>query len=291
MLIAALAFSWGIIGILVREIPLGALTIVFFRVSLAAIAIAGTLVATGRRELLRPPGRPALALGIVLAVHWSAYFAAIKQTSIASAVLITYAGPALIALLARLILDERVPRRSVVALGVSLAGVAVVSLQGGGNTPVRAAGVALAVLAAISYALLIVGAKRVAATEEPVRMALWQYCVASVLLAPAALTAGYGRLDTADVAYLVILGVALTGLSGVLYLRALRSVPATTAGVLAYMEPVSAAILAALVLGERLTVQTIVGGIAIVAAGVAVALRSPLQPPVIAAQELTEARA
>jgi DME family drug/metabolite transporter len=285
LVIAVLAGSWGIIGILVREVPLGAFAIVFFRVSLAAVAIAAALMIAGRGELLRPPGRAALALGVVLAAHWSAYFAAIKHTSVASAVLITYAGPALIALLARAILDERVPRRSLVALAVSLAGVAVVSLQRGGDAPVRAIGVALAVLAAGSYALLIVLAKRIAAHEEPVSMALWQYVVASVLLAPAALVADYGAVGSADLAYLALLGVLLTGLSGVLYLGALRSVPATTAGILAYMEPVSAAVLAALLLGESLSLQTIAGGLAIVAAGVAVALRSPVQAPAVAAHE------
>jgi drug/metabolite transporter (DMT)-like permease len=41
------------------------------------------------------------------------------------------------------------------------------------------------------------------------------------------------------------------------------------------MEPVSAAVLAAVLLGERLTPAIVVGGAAIVAAGVVVALRTP----------------
>jgi DME family drug/metabolite transporter len=70
----------------------------------------------------------------------------------------------------------------------------------------------------------------------------------------------------------------LTGVTGVVYVGALKWVPATTAGILAYMEPVSAALLAAAILGEALTPAVIVGGAAIVAAGLVVATRTPEQP-------------
>ena len=73
----------------------------------------------------------------------------------------------------------------------------------------------------------------------------------------------------------MILGIALTGVTGIVYVGALKWVPATTAGILAYMEPVSAALLAAVILGETLTPAVIVGGAAIVAAGVVVASRTP----------------
>ncbi|HVE69484.1 MAG TPA: EamA family transporter [Solirubrobacteraceae bacterium] len=276
LLIAACALTWGFIGIVVREIDLPALAIVFFRVLLSASFIALLLAIARRRDLLRRPPGAVLWLGVLLAIHWGLYFAAIKETSVASAVLITYAAPIFMAMLAPVLIREHVPRSSVAALGVSMAGIAAISLSGGsGGEEVRIVGAVLALGAAITYALLIVFLKRWAANVHPMTLVAWQEGTAAVVLSPALLFTSFGGVSGSDVAYLAILGVALTGLSGVIYVGALKWVPATTAGILAYMEPVSAAVLAALLLDESLTLAIVVGGGAIVAAGVVVALQTP----------------
>lgn len=278
LLIAACALSWGFIGIIVREVELPAMTIVFFRVALAAAAVLVLLLLTGRRELIRRPRPEVIALGVLLAIHWSLYFAAIKQTSVASAVLITYAAPIFMAMLAPALIREHVPAVSIAALVVSMAGIAAISLAGGsGDEAVRAEGVVLAIFAAITYAFLIVLLKRWGSEVHPTTVIVWQEGTAALVLSPSLLFASYDSLGTIDVAYLLLLGVVLTGVTGVVYVAALKWVPATTAGILAYMEPVSAALLAAAILGEALTPAVIVGGAAIVAAGVVVALRIPQQ--------------
>ena len=274
LLIALVAVSWGAIGVIVRELPLPALTIVAFRVVLSALSVAAFVLVTRRPGLLRPPPWRVMALGLLLAAHWGLYFAALKETSVASAVLITYAAPILMALLAAPMLGERVPRVSVMALAVSAAGVAVITLSGGtGEEAVRSTGAALAVGAAVSMALLIVLIKRFAAGVDPLTTSIYLDFVAACVLWPALVVPAY-EVGAADAGYLALLGVVLTGLTGVIYLTALRWVPATTAGILAYMEPVSAALLAAVLLGEGLSVAVIAGGAAIVAAGVVVVLRT-----------------
>jgi drug/metabolite transporter (DMT)-like permease len=57
-------------------------------------------------------------------------------------------------------------------------------------------------------------------------------------------------------------------------------VPATTAGILGYLEPLSAVVLAAVVLGERVGAWTFAGGAAILAAGVVVVLQDARAEPV-----------
>lgn len=280
LLIAACALSWGLIGIVVREIDLAPMPIVCFRVIVSAATVALMLVVARRFDLMRRPPARVLWLGVLLAAHWSLYFGAIKETSVASAVLITYAAPIFMAMLAPALIREHVPALSIGALGVSMGGIAAISLSGGeGDEAVRALGVVLALLAAITYALLIVLLKRWAADVHPMTVVLYQELTGAVVLAPSLAFASYEGLSGADVGYLLALGSVLTGMTGVVYVAALRWVPATTAGILAYMEPVSAAVLAALLLDERLTAAVVVGGAAIVAAGVAVALRSPSPAP------------
>jgi len=265
-----------LISILVREVPLPALTLVFWRVALGAVAVAIGLVLTGRRASLRPPPRAVLALGLLLAVHWAFYFASIRATSIASANLVTYANPILVALLAPALIGEKVPRVSVLALLASVAGILVIGVWGptSGTGAVKAGGIVLATLAAVSYAGLILGLKRWAGGVDLGSIALWHCTLAAVVLSPAAFTSAYGALDVREVLYVVLLGVVLTGASDLVYLTALRSVPATSAGILAYMEPVSAALLAVALLGEQLTWAVILGGGLIVAGGAAVVVAS-----------------
>jgi drug/metabolite transporter (DMT)-like permease len=221
-----------------------------------------------------------LSLGVLLALHWVLFFAAINETSVASAVLITYTAPVFMAMLAPVILGERLTRVTIGALAVSLAGTALIALSSGqGGEEVTAHGVGLALAAAVTMALLIVLLKRFGAGTDPVTVVFYESLVATLVLLPFGLFESYD-VSGSDAAYLAILGVVLSGVVGVIYVAALRSVAATTAGILAYMEPVSAALLAALLLGEALTVSVVLGGVAIVAAGIALVLRAPEPAPV-----------
>jgi|SRR5918999_817755 DME family drug/metabolite transporter len=279
--IAGVALSWGFISLIVRELDeLPEQVVVFYRVSLAAAAIGAVLVLIRRTDLMRPPPRPLLSLGVLLAVHWVLFFAAINETSVASAVLVTYTAPVFMAMLSPLVLGERLTRVTVAALGVSLAGTALIALSSGEDSgDVTAHGVALALGAAVTMAFLIVLLKRFSAGTDPVTVVFYESLVATAVLLPFGLFQSY-EVSAGDAAYLAILGVVLSGVVGIVYVTALRAVAATTAGILAYMEPVSAALLAALVLGEALTAGVIAGGAAIVAAGVALVLRAPEPAPV-----------
>jgi drug/metabolite transporter, DME family len=281
LLVAACALTWGAIGIIVRELALPPLVIVFFRVAIAGCAVTAGLLLLRRRELLRGMRPGLLVLGGLLALHWGLYFAAIKETSVASAVLVTYAGPILMAVLAAVVLGERITRTVVVALVVSVGAIVLITLPGGdGGGEVRAAGVALALAAAVTYAVLIVTLKRQTAGTHPVTIVVFQMLGASLCLLPAVLLADW-HADAGEWGYLALLGVGLTACTGVAYVAAIRWVPVTTAGILSYMEPVSAAVLAAVLLGEPLTAGVVAGGMVLVGAGVAVASQgAEAAPPV-----------
>jgi drug/metabolite transporter (DMT)-like permease len=279
LVIATCALSWGTIALVVREVELPALSLVFFRVAFSALSLAGILLLIGRAQALRPPPPVVAALGVLLAIHWGLYFASIKETSVASAVLVTYVAPVFMALLAPVLIRERITGVTVGALAVSLGGIALISLAGGeGSGEVRAFGVALAVGAAITYALLVVLIKRWAADVDPLTFVVYQDLTAAVVLAPSLLAASWSLTGT-EIGYLILLGGLLTGVAGAAYVGALRHVPATNAGILAYLEPLSAAVLAAIFLSEPLTGAVLAGGAAIVAAGVAVILAAPAPVP------------
>lgn len=150
-----------------------------------------------------------------------------------------------------------------------------------------AGAVAAGLGAALSYAGLVIATKRVVATVHSATVTFWTYASASVLLGP--FLAGAGRVlpAGAEVGYVLLLGVVFTALSGFVYVSLLRRVTAQAVGVLAYLEPVSAALLAWAILGQPLGAAVLAGGVLVVAAGVlvvaaepgdATAVETPLQP-------------
>jgi len=281
MAIAACSASWGAIGVVVRELDMPPLAIAFFQELLsAAVAVIAALV--WRPGTLRPPRPAVILLGVLLAAHFACLFGAVRETSVASAVLVTYAAPILIALLAPALLGERISRISIAALGVSAAGVAGIALAGGeGGGAVHAAGIGLAVLAAVTYALVVVLLKRWTADVNPLTVVVWQAGAAALVLSPAALAGGYS-IGAREAGYLALLGIVLTGLTGIAYVVAIRAVPATTAGILGYLEPVSAVVLSAAILGQTPSAWVAVGGAAILVAGLLVVVEGGGEPEVVA---------
>lgn len=97
-----------------------------------------------------------------------------------------------------------------------------------------------------------------------------------VLLTPLALIADWGPAD-ASWLWLPVLGVVYTAFAFGTYPRQLAKVTASRAVILLYLEPAGAVAFGWLLLDERPSLLTCIGGLAIVAGGF-LALRSPANP-------------
>lgn len=276
--VAALAASWGFISVIVAAVALDATVLVFFRLALAALTVAVLAVAGRRRGLLRLPAAwPGLVgLGVVLAAHWSLYFVTIKLSSVAVAAVTVYTAPLFIAAAAPAFLPETRSRVALAALVPAGSGIVLVALAGNGGGHVRPLALATGLGAGATYATLVVAGKRLRLRVHPVTLAFWTYLVAAVVLAPALLAAGRVLpVSWREAGALLLLGVVFTGVSGVIYVTLLGHVTAQAIGILAFVEPVSAALLAWALLGQSLGVAVLVGGALVLAGGVAVVVSEP----------------
>jgi drug/metabolite transporter (DMT)-like permease len=262
---------WGSIGVLVKKSPVSAPVIVFFRLALGALVVVAWHAARGRMSELRLRGRRGFLLlsGVTLAVHWVFFFLAYKRLSVATVILIVYVGPVFMALLAPAVLGERLERRTIASLALSLAGIAMIAVPAmRGRSPF---GLAAALVAMASFVALVFVGKKVVEEYQPPAIVAWQLGSAAVLVSPA--LAGW---DSSAVAaswpVLLTLGVVHTGLCGVLYFRAMQVVKAQHMGILAYLEPVTAVLWAWVFLSERPGALTLVGGALVIAAGLNIAL-------------------
>ncbi|KRV49859.1 hypothetical protein AQ490_19485 [Wenjunlia vitaminophila] len=277
--LAAAATSWGTAGaaaaLLYRGSDLGPVAVSFWRhlggVLLLLPLVRPSLWAGGRHRADhggRTPRRRgdrchALVTGVAMAVFQTGYFAAVAATGLAVATVITLgSGPVLIAVGARITVGERLGSGGTVAVLGALAGLGVLVL-GGGAASVRPAGVALSLLSAGGYAVVtLLSRARGAAGADPLRIALAAFGVGAVCLLPLAAAEGLwpDHFTTGSTPVLLVyLAAVPTALGYGLYFAGLAVVRAATASVITLVEPVTAAVVAVVVLGERLTPATVAG--------------------------------
>ena len=275
--VAALATSWGLIAVIVRKVDLDAQVLAFYRLAFAALSLLLVAAALRRLALLRLVRHRGgvVLIGVTLAAHWFLYFVTIKLSSVAVAVLMAYLAPIAIALLAPFVLPERRSRVALVALVPAAAGVALVALGGEEGGAVRPLALVTGLLTAATYAALVLMTKRIVSDVPVLTLSFWNYAVAAVAIAPLLLDAERVVPTANELPAVLALGVVFTALSGYLYIWALRHVTAQTIGILAYIEPVSAALLAWMFVGEALTWQIVAGGALVIAAGATVVFLEP----------------
>ena len=266
--------AWGTAGaaasLVYRTSDLGPIALSFWR---CAIALVLLLVA---RLLRRPRVRPgvtrplgrrawrAVVTGVGLAVFQTAYFAAVEATGLAVGTVVTLgAGPVLIAVGARVTLGERLGRGGVAAVAGALAGLAILVL-GSGGAAVRPWGVLLALLSAAGYCVLTLltrwwGRRGEADASDT---SVGAFAVTALCLLPFALSEGLVP-HTADPVrtlwLLVYIAAVPTALAYALYFAGAAVVRSATVSVIMLLEPVGAAVLAVVVLGEHLTAATLLG--------------------------------
>ena len=280
--VVALASSWGFVWIIADHLSLGALTIVFWRIGLSVLVCGVGVVVSGRTDLLRigKTWRWTLLLGPGLALLWFCTIEAMKLSSVAVAVLATYTTPVFLALFAPLFLPERLSRVVLFALPIAIGGLILIAFASNGGGNVRPLAIAIGVSGALVQTVLVIIQKHVVREVNPIGFSFWIDIFAVAALVPVLPFAGRVLPSAGELGYLAILGVIFTLLSGLVWLMLLRHVTAQAMGFFSYIEPVSASLLAWLLLGQRLGAPIVAGGALVLVAGFIVVLREPAEMPI-----------
>ena len=257
--------------------------------SLTSLRVTGTfgcllvIAALFRRAALRPPtGRHlvlVLAHGVVgvAALQWT-YFVAIDRLPVGMALLLEYQAPILVALWARFVQGEQVRPRLWVGLALAVGGMVLVTEVWRG-LQFDSLGILAGLGAAVSFATYFLVGEAGIASLDPLRVILWSFGVATVLLnvlAPVtavdadlgATVSLLGRLDGGSAPlWLVVAWVVVPGTLVPFFamLFALRFAAATTVTIVAMLEPIGVAALGWWWFGEALSVVAVTGCVAVVA--------------------------
>lgn len=195
----------------------------------------------------------------------------LKYTSALEAGIITSTSPAVIGLLAWLLVRERLSPAGLLALGLTVIGLMAVNLGrvDGTTGQARLWGNLLVFGAVVGESMFSIIRKFVAAPISPLGVATVISLMGLAMFLPPGLIEAFNwdwsRLTLAGALATVYFGLFVTALAYLLWFSGLAGVSSATAGTFTAVMPLSAVILSCLVLGEKLTGRHLLGGLAVVA--------------------------
>jgi drug/metabolite transporter (DMT)-like permease len=260
--VALAALAWSSAGVLQRGLSVNAATQVAVRAAFAGVALLAWVAFSERGrvvEACRSVGGAGVAFAACVAVASGSFIVALNHTTVAHVLFIQAMAPVLAALLAWLALGEPVSTRTAVAMGVALAGVALmVGGPGGGSL----LGDGLSLLMALAFAVSIVISRH----RRDVSM-LPATCLAQLFLVVAFLPfAAPGGMPGDDLVALAALGAGQIGLGLAFLTVGARLIPAAQVALITLLEVVLGPLWVWLAIDERPTTATLIGGAIVVVA-------------------------
>lgn len=264
---------FGSNGIVASAIALPSSEVVLTRTLLGALLLVAALTVSNRRSgdrhasLDHPRQAASLAVsGAALGISWIFLFAAYRLIGVGVATLAYYNGPVIVMALSPVLFREHLTPVKLMGFAAVVAGAFLVVAQGGAGS-INPAGLALGGMAAIMYAAMVVFSKRasdVGGVEAATIQIVASFAAVAVYSVATGQLPAASALVSADLPAVLTLGLVNTGLGCYLYFSAMGDLPVQRVAVFGYLEPLSAVVLSAIVLGEAMGPVRILGAALII---------------------------
>jgi len=223
--------------------------------------IAGLVLSWALPGIRGIPRWKLLGSGVCYTIVVGGFVLATAGTTAANAILLQYAYPLFVAVGAVFLFAEPLGRRTVLALVIGMTGIAIILICSW--TPTERTGVAIGFATAFAFAAFTLF-QRSMRDGCSIGLSSFYNLMGAALLFPFA----YGALRVSLPTLLVVAVMATfqLGIPYVLFIRGLRTVPATDAALITLVEPVLNPVWVWLTVGESPHPSTIVGGALILVA-------------------------
>ena len=267
LLVAAAAVCWSTGGLIARLVDTDPWTTVFWRgIFCAAFLVVVISLRQGRRtaDIFVGMGLPGLAMAACFALASTCFILALDRTSVANVLIIQSLSPFMAGLLGWLWMGERVAGRTWAAMGVALAGSAIM-VSRYVYTEAAAGSIGgdlLAFTVALAFAMATVILRR----NRHVRMLPAAALAAALTSVVTAVSARPGTAGAGDLLLLALFGSGQLGLGMILFTAGARRIPVAEAALIAVLESVLGPLWVWLAIGENPGVPSLVGGAIVLAA-------------------------
>jgi len=262
LFVALAALAWSSAGVLQRELTVDTATQLAGRALFAFLFLAGVVLVSTRGPFVtafRTVGLAGLAVAVCTAVASGSFIVALNHAKVANVLFMQAVAPIAAALLAWVALDEKVGRRTWMAMAVAVLGVALMfGAPGSGG----ALGIGVSLLMTLAFATGIVITRH----RSDVSM-VPAICLAQLLvLLVGAPFADAGSVTRRDLALMVLLGVGQIGLGLLFLVIGARLIPAAEVALITLLEIVLAPLWVWIALSEKPSAAALLGGMIVMGA-------------------------
>jgi drug/metabolite transporter (DMT)-like permease len=269
--IIASMFIWSTWGLMIRWIALPPVVVLFYTSLTASFLVPLVLKVRGDfPDRFFSRGSWYLFAGLALAsmLNNITYFYSLGHTTVSNAVFTHYTAPVIVAVLAPLVIAERLHRVTLISLPIAVIGMGMIVLAGGGLhlNSVQLPGILAGTASGVGYAFMIILTRRLSQLlldRKAIIVLLWITVIAT---APAVFSMDY-HMSVRSALLLLMTGVFHSTTAPLMYFSALRQVLAQHAAILGYVEPLCAIPLAFLFLSETPPLSALLGGALILLSG------------------------
>ena len=265
---------FGLAGLFGKWLALSPVIIVLGRVFFASVTLALLLLFTKQSLRIYPRKNYSLLflLGLILSIHWTSFFKSIQVSTVAVGLLTFSIFPVFTAFLEPLFFKEKLVKLNLVFAFLCLCGVYLIIPRFDLSDSIYQ-GVLWGLLSAMTFALLVILNRYLSQRYSSLVITFFQDFFATLFLLPG-LFFIHSEYAWRNIFLLVILGVFCTAGAHSLFIKGMKYIKAQTASIIATLEPVYGIVLAFVLLREKPSLRTILGGIVILTAVFIVTLKT-----------------
>ncbi len=231
------------------------------RLVIGGLALIALVRSRGKLVGLRDfPPRPTLLAATGIAAYQLCFFAAVARTGVVIGTIVGIgSAPIMAGLLEWLVYREIPGRRWLLATSLALVGCTIL-IVAGRSLDIEPLGVVLALGAGFSYAVYTMASKALMPGRSPDTVMAVVFALGAVLLLPVLFTADHRWVfQSGGLVVALWLGLVTVTLAYILFGRGLVNVTVSSTVTLTLAEPLTAAVLGIIVVGEKLSPLMAIG--------------------------------
>ncbi len=264
LLLAHLAvILFGLPGVIGKALPLTPVQLTWTRVTLASLTLFFIIRMHEPVKGLFRSGQMSLVFstGVLLALHWTAFFLSVKKATVAIGLLSYATFPVFTAFLEPLFLRSRFKAGYVWLALLTFAGLYLMVPEFKLSNKIFA-GLLWGVFSGFSFSLLSIVNKKLSASYKSIFLAFVQDSLAGLLLFPFLFSQPWAgiKFNLQNLALLLVLGVLCTALAHTLFIKAISLTEARISSLISMLEPVYGIVFGYLFLQEKPDLKTLTGG-------------------------------
>lgn len=256
---------FGLYGIFVKSIDLTPQTILFFYQIFGLIGSFFLILYHKIKFSVKGFMFLLLGLAIVAVLNDLFYFNAFKLTTVSNSILVHYTAPIFVAMFAPFLIKENLEKITIISLILCFFGLILI-IYPNLNFDTDFNGLLFALGSGVMYALMLIVYKKILKNLSVYLANFYRFLISIIILAPI-IFIEKPVIAGVNISYLILFGLIFAVVGTSLHIEGVKRIKAQYAGILGYTEPVAGTVFAIFLLSELPALNTLIGGIFIIAGG------------------------